>query len=437
MYEVANQKYEKDLAAFLSAGGEMKARKSRKDKKVETTNDPNKLMYPAGVEADQPSFLDIGSAGDATVALLCEEMRCHFNAHEWKLPNSRAGMAGSKLRYAWDKVLRRRSGEGVWRDETQLDAKSAALVDALLADLHRHQMADLHCHQSGDTVRICEEMRCHFKAHEWKLPNSNAGMAAAKLRRRWDKVLRCRSGEGVGRDEKPLLDAKSAALVDALLADLHRHQMADMHRHQSGDTVRICEEMRCHFKAHEWKLPNSSAGVAAAKLRRRWDKVLRRRSGEGVGRDEKQLDAKSAALVDELLADLHRHQSGDTVRLCEEMRCHFNAHEWKLPSSRDGSAANKLRHRWDNVLRRRSGEGVGRDEKQLDAKSAALVDALLADLHRHQSGDTVRLCEEMRCHFNAHEWKLPNSCAGLAAAKLRKRWDNVLRRRSGEGTRRT
>ena len=34
MYEVAKQKYEKDLAAFLSAGGEMKARKSRKDKKV-------------------------------------------------------------------------------------------------------------------------------------------------------------------------------------------------------------------------------------------------------------------------------------------------------------------------------------------------------------------------------------------------------------------
>ena len=42
-YEVAKQKYEKDLAAFLSAGGEMKTRKSRNDKQVKTPKDPNKL----------------------------------------------------------------------------------------------------------------------------------------------------------------------------------------------------------------------------------------------------------------------------------------------------------------------------------------------------------------------------------------------------------
>jgi len=48
MYEAAKVKYEKDLAAFLSGGGEMKARKSKKDKEVKKSKDPNKPKQPAG-----------------------------------------------------------------------------------------------------------------------------------------------------------------------------------------------------------------------------------------------------------------------------------------------------------------------------------------------------------------------------------------------------
>lgn len=48
MYEGAKAKYEKDLAAFLAAGGEMKAKKSKKDKKEKKSVDPNKPKQPAG-----------------------------------------------------------------------------------------------------------------------------------------------------------------------------------------------------------------------------------------------------------------------------------------------------------------------------------------------------------------------------------------------------
>jgi len=48
MYEAAKQKYEKDMAAFLAAGGVPKARKSKKDKKEKKSKDPNKPKKPAG-----------------------------------------------------------------------------------------------------------------------------------------------------------------------------------------------------------------------------------------------------------------------------------------------------------------------------------------------------------------------------------------------------
>jgi len=48
MYTDAKAKYEKDLAAFLAAGGEMKANKSKKGKKEKVSKDPNKPKQPAG-----------------------------------------------------------------------------------------------------------------------------------------------------------------------------------------------------------------------------------------------------------------------------------------------------------------------------------------------------------------------------------------------------
>ena len=48
MYEAAKQKYDKDMAAFLAAGGEAKARKSKKDKNVNKAKDPNQPTKPAG-----------------------------------------------------------------------------------------------------------------------------------------------------------------------------------------------------------------------------------------------------------------------------------------------------------------------------------------------------------------------------------------------------
>jgi hypothetical protein len=48
MYEAAKQKYDKDMAAFLAAGGEAKARKSKKVKKVKKAKDPNRPKQPAG-----------------------------------------------------------------------------------------------------------------------------------------------------------------------------------------------------------------------------------------------------------------------------------------------------------------------------------------------------------------------------------------------------
>lgn len=48
MYTEAKAKYEKDLAAFLAGGGEMKARKAKKGKKEKKSKDPNKPKQPAG-----------------------------------------------------------------------------------------------------------------------------------------------------------------------------------------------------------------------------------------------------------------------------------------------------------------------------------------------------------------------------------------------------
>jgi len=48
MYAAAKEKYEKDLAAFLAAGGEMKAKKAKKVKKEKKVKDPNKPKKPAG-----------------------------------------------------------------------------------------------------------------------------------------------------------------------------------------------------------------------------------------------------------------------------------------------------------------------------------------------------------------------------------------------------
>jgi len=48
MYEAAKQKYDTDLASFLSGGGEMKARKVKKDKKATKTKDENRPKQPAG-----------------------------------------------------------------------------------------------------------------------------------------------------------------------------------------------------------------------------------------------------------------------------------------------------------------------------------------------------------------------------------------------------
>lgn len=49
MYEDAKKQYEKDMAAFLAAGGEPAARKSKKDKKEKkAAKDPNKPKKPAG-----------------------------------------------------------------------------------------------------------------------------------------------------------------------------------------------------------------------------------------------------------------------------------------------------------------------------------------------------------------------------------------------------
>jgi hypothetical protein len=48
MYQTAKSKYEKDMAAFLAAGGEVKARKSKKDKKEKKAKDPNRPKKPAG-----------------------------------------------------------------------------------------------------------------------------------------------------------------------------------------------------------------------------------------------------------------------------------------------------------------------------------------------------------------------------------------------------
>jgi len=48
MYTEAKAKYEKDLAAFLAGGGEMKAKKEKKGKKEKKVKDPNKPKQPAG-----------------------------------------------------------------------------------------------------------------------------------------------------------------------------------------------------------------------------------------------------------------------------------------------------------------------------------------------------------------------------------------------------
>jgi len=48
MYTEAKAKYEKDLAAFLAGGGEMKAKKEKKGKKEKKFKDPNKPKQPAG-----------------------------------------------------------------------------------------------------------------------------------------------------------------------------------------------------------------------------------------------------------------------------------------------------------------------------------------------------------------------------------------------------
>jgi len=48
MYTEAKAKYEKDLAAFLAGGGEMKAKKQKKGTKEKKTKDPDKPKKPAG-----------------------------------------------------------------------------------------------------------------------------------------------------------------------------------------------------------------------------------------------------------------------------------------------------------------------------------------------------------------------------------------------------
>ena len=57
MYADAKHQYEKDLAAFLAAGGVKAAPKSKKNKEKKAKKDPNKPKQPAGgAWKDTPSF---------------------------------------------------------------------------------------------------------------------------------------------------------------------------------------------------------------------------------------------------------------------------------------------------------------------------------------------------------------------------------------------
>ena len=75
-----------------------------------------------------------------------------------------------------------------------------------------------------------------------------------------------------------------------------------------ASVVRICADMRCHLIAHNWELPSSRGGEAARSLRERWDTIVRRRCAEGAIASDARLGESSAALVDDLLAELNRRQ---------------------------------------------------------------------------------------------------------------------------------
>merc|ERR1719335_1366944 len=84
MYQTAKSKYEKDMAAFLAAGGEVKARKSKKDKKVKKAKDPNRPKKPAGgafgcfLAKNRPQFIK-ECAGKPITAIT------KLAAERWKL----------------------------------------------------------------------------------------------------------------------------------------------------------------------------------------------------------------------------------------------------------------------------------------------------------------------------------------------------------------
>ena len=75
-----------------------------------------------------------------------------------------------------------------------------------------------------------------------------------------------------------------------------------------ASVARICADMRCHLIAHNWELPSSRGGEAARSLRERWDTIVRRRCAEGAIASDARLGESSAALVDDLLAELRRRE---------------------------------------------------------------------------------------------------------------------------------
>jgi len=96
MYEQAKQQYEKDMAAFTAAGGEIQARKPNKDKKEKIAKDPNRPKKPVGgafgcFQAKKRAELTKECAGKPVTAVL------KLCAERWKALD-----AAAKLPYESD-----------------------------------------------------------------------------------------------------------------------------------------------------------------------------------------------------------------------------------------------------------------------------------------------------------------------------------------------
>ena len=126
-----------------------------------------------------------------------------------------------------------------------------------------------------------------------------------------------------------------------------------------------------------------------------------------------------------------------TTAKCVEMKAFLKNHGWRRPDAHSNDPhERKLQRQWVALLRRCAGprgHGTLPSEPQLTPQACAHVERIEREIKRRLEVMCVEMkCFEMEAFLKKHRWRRPSGrSTDPHERKLRKRWDDLLRRRAG------